>query len=173
MRWCFPLVALFTMSGMCAEAGAAPASASQRLVVTTEEHQALLNVAAPSGSRWCIQWQHSVKHFRVLDCYRNAAGTLQLERSHQPDFAAGLGHVLGRGEQVSDGEGGYWINEINESVPNNRYALRVGALAVNHQVVWPDGEHAVCSLSERVAGQRVTIQLMEARDVLPHDDICQ
>ena len=74
---------------------------------------------------------------------------------------------------MSDGEGGYWINEINESVPNNRYALRVGALAVNHQVVWPDGEHAACSLSERVAGQRVTIQLMEARDVLPHDDICQ
>lgn len=79
-----------------------------------------------------------------------------LERSHQPDFAAGLGHIPGRGVQVSDGEGGYWIEDIDEPVPGNRYLLRVGSKDVNHRIVWHD---KVTSLSASVAGERVTIQL--------------
>ncbi len=161
MQWQRRLMALLLMSGLFAEAGGslASATASKRLTVVTEQGDTLVDTAAPEGSRWCIQWQHSVEHFTVLDCYRNAAGTLLLERSHQPDFAAGLGHIFGRGEQVSDGEGGYWINAINEPVANNRYVLRVGSEAVNHRVMWPDGEHPTVSLSERAAGQRVTIAL--------------
>lgn len=157
------LMALFLLALPLAEAGASPASAtaSTRLAVVTEQGEVLVNEAAPAGSRWCIQWRHSVAKFTVLDCYRNVAGVMQLERSHQPDFAAGLGHSIGRGEQASDGQGGYWINAINEPVANNRYLLRVGSLAVNHQVVWPDDEHATVSLSDAAAGQRVTIQLME------------
>lgn len=144
-----------------AEASSVSASMSMRLTVVTEQGEALVDEVAPAGSRWCIQWNHSVKLFTVLDCYRNAAGVMQLERSHQPDFAAGLGHTEGRGEQVSDGQGGYWINAINEPVADNRYVLRVGSPAVNHRVVWPDGEHPPVSLSESASGQRVTIQLIE------------
>lgn len=157
------LIVLFLICLPFAEAGDSPASASvsTRLTVTTEQGDALLDTAAPMDTRWCIQWKHSVAKFTVLDCYRNVAGVMQLERSHQPDFAAGLGHVVGRGEQVSDGQGGYWINAIYEPVPNNRYVLRVGSPAVNHQVVWPDGEHPSVSLSDNAAGQRVTIQLTE------------
>lgn len=161
MQWQQKLMALLLVCLPFAEAGASPASASAYLTVTTEEGETLLEAAAPEGVRWCIQWQHSVEHFTVLDCYRNANGVMQLERSHQPDFAAGLGHIVGRGEQVSDGQGGYWINAINEPVINNRYVLRVGANAVNHQMVWPGGEHPDISLSEQAAGQRVIIQLGE------------
>lgn len=157
------LVALLIACCPIAEVGASPASAFMRLAVITEQGDTLVDVAAPPGGRWCIKWQHSVEHFTVLDCYRNAEGVMQLERSHQPDFAAGLGHIFGRGEQVSDGERGYWINAINEPVPDNRYVLRVGSPTVNHRVVWPDGEHPAVSLSEYAAGQRVTIQL-----VAPH-----
>ena len=114
--------------------------------------------AAPEGSRWCIQWQHSISTYGV-GLLPQPDWHVQLERSHQPDFAAELGHIYGRGEQVSDGEGGYWINTINEPVANNRYVLRVGSTAVNHRVMWPDGEHPTVSLSERAAGQRVTIAL--------------
>lgn len=153
------LVALLIACGPIAEVGAAPASAFMRLAVITEQGDTLMDEAVPPGGRWCIKWQHSVEHFTVLDCYRNVAGVMQLERSHQPDFAAGLGHIFGRGEQVSDGEGGYWINAINEPVADNRYVLRVGSPAVNHRVVWPDGEHPPVSLSDYAAGQRVTIQL--------------
>ena len=161
MQWQRRLMALLLMSGLFAEAEASPASAtaSWHLRVVTEQGDTLVDAAAPQGSRWCIQWQHSVEHFTVLDCYRNAGGTMQLERSHQPDFAAGLGHIFGRGEQVSDGQGGYWINAIDEPVANNRYVLRVGSTAVNHRVMWPDGEHPTVSLSKRAAGQRVTIAL--------------
>jgi hypothetical protein len=161
MQWQRRLMALLLRWGLFAAAGASPASAtaSWHLRVVTEQGDTLVDAAAPQGSRWCIQWQHSVEHFTVLDCYRNAGGTMQLERSHQPDFAAGLGHIFGRGEQVSDGQGGYWINAIDEPVANNRYVLRVGSTAVNHRVMWPDGEHPTVSLSERAAGQRVTIAL--------------
>ncbi|RUR29662.1 DUF1850 domain-containing protein [Vreelandella andesensis] len=162
MQWQQRLMTLLFACLPLAEVGASPTSAiaSMRLAVVTEQGDILVDEPMPSGGRWCIQWQHSVEHFTVLDCYRNAAGIMQLERSHQPDFAAGLGHIFGRGEQVSDGEGGYWINAIDEPVANNRYVLRVGSSAVNHQVVWPDGEHSAVSLSEYASGQRVTIQLI-------------
>lgn len=162
MQWQQRLMALLFACLPLTEVGASPASvnASMRLAVVTEQGDILVDALVPSEGRWCIQWQHSVEHFTVLDCYRNAAGVMQLERSHQPDFAAGLGHIFGRGEQVSDGEGGYWINAIDEPVANNRYALRVGSSAVNHQVVWPNGEHSPVSLSEYAAGQRVIIQLL-------------
>ncbi|PRY65125.1 uncharacterized protein DUF1850 [Vreelandella songnenensis] len=162
MQWQQRTLMMLLLVGLpLAEAGASPASASAHLVVTTQQGETLLDMPAASGASWCIQWKHSVEHFTVLDCYRNANGVMQLERSHQPDFAAGLGHIMGRGEQVSDGKGGYWINAINEPVADNRYVLRVGAPAVNHQVVWPGGEHPAVSLSEQAAGQRVTIQLVE------------
>ncbi|WP_235041416.1 DUF1850 domain-containing protein [Vreelandella profundi] len=161
MQWQHRLVALLIACLPLAEVGASPASATpfMRLAVTTEQGDVLVDETVPLGGRWCIKWQHSVEHFTVLDCYRNVAGVMQLERSHQPDFAAGLGHIFGRGEQVSDGEGGYWINAIDEPVVNNRYLLRVGSPAVNHRVVWPDGEHPQVSLSALAAGQRVTVQL--------------
>jgi hypothetical protein len=49
-----------------------------------------------------------------------------LVRAHLPDFAAGLDHIPGRGRQVSDGQGGYWILDIDEPVPGNAYVLRPG-----------------------------------------------
>jgi hypothetical protein len=156
--------ALLLMCLPLAGAGAslAPAISSDRLQVVTEHGEMLVDIAVLPGMRWCIEWNHSVKKFAVLDCYRNVAGVMQLERSHQPDFAAGLGHTVGRGEQVSDGEGGYWINKIDEPVVNNRYALRVGADAVNHRVVWRVGDQRrEMSLSDHAAGQRVTVQLIK------------
>ena len=49
-----------------------------------------------------------------------------LTYAHLPDFAAGLDHIPGRGRQVSDGAGGYWIDDIDEPVPGNAYVLRPG-----------------------------------------------
>jgi hypothetical protein len=58
-----------------------------------------------------------------------------LVRSRLPDFAAGLGHIPGRGRQVSDGDGGYWILDIDEPVPGDAYVLRPGASApVDHRL---------------------------------------
>lgn len=131
--------------------------------VNATSQKPLATIPMPLGAQWCMKWNHSVEQFLVLDCYRNVAGQMVLERSHQPDFAAGLGHVLGRGVQVSDGEGGYWIKGIDEPVPDNRYILRVGAMRVNHRIVWP-GQAPVgrISLSEQAAGERVIIQLQKA-----------
>ncbi|HSH49024.1 MAG TPA: DUF1850 domain-containing protein [Halomonas sp.] len=145
----------------------------------------LVSVPMPAGAGWCLAWNHSVEGFTVHDCYRNRAGRMLLERSHLPDFAAGLDHVPGRGRQISDGRGGYWIEDINEPVPGNRYRLRVGSLAVNHRLVshgTPSleqllndsaqtgctaltpgveaGAEAIISLSDLAANQGVTVQLV-------------
>jgi len=109
--------------------------ATPRLEVRSEAGQPLVTVPMPEGAGWCLAWNHSVEGFEVLDCYRNVSGRMVLERSHLPDFAAGLDHVLGRGRQTSDGHGGYWIEDIDEVVPGNRYRLRVGAKRVDHRLV--------------------------------------
>lgn len=105
--WLAPAFALGLIGSPLAgaESHSSPANAYASLVVTNEQGEPLFQMAMPDGARWCLQWHHSVEKFAVLDCYRNDAGVMELERSHQPDFAAGLGHIYGRGEQVSDGQG--------------------------------------------------------------------
>ena len=86
----------------------------------------IFRAEVPDGARWCVLWHHSVQGFEVEDCYENRAGRMVLVRSHLPDFAAGLDHIPGRGRQVSDGRGGYWIEDLDEAVPGDAYVLRPG-----------------------------------------------
>ena len=110
----------------------------------------------PVGAGWCVLWHHSVKGFEVEDCYENRDGAMVLVRSHLPDFAAGLDHIPGRGRQVSDGHGGYWILDIDEPVPGNAYVLRPGLGPVDHRL--RVGEETV-SLSAAAPRARVRIAL--------------
>lgn len=127
-----------------------------RLEVVADSGRRIASLPMPEGEAWCLEWNHSVAGFPVLDCYRHREGRMVLERSHLPDFAAGLDHIPGRGRQVSDGEGGYWIEGLDEPVPGNRYRLRVGSPEVNHRLLH---EGRRLSLSDRAAGERVTIHL--------------
>ncbi|MFY0666232.1 MAG: DUF1850 domain-containing protein [Natronospirillum sp.] len=129
-----------------------------QLEVRRADQSLVAAVVLPADGVWCMGWNHSVAGFPVSDCYGVADGTLRLESSHQPDFAAGLGHIEGRGRMESDGEGGYRILDINESVPGNAYWLRVGALTVNHRIVTDDNE---VSLSALAAGERVEVRLVK------------
>lgn len=79
-----------------------------------------------------------------------------LVRAHLPDFAAGLDHIPGRGVQISDGMGGYFIQDINEAVPGNAYILRPGAGWVNHRISINGTQ---VSLSKVAARARVRIAL--------------
>lgn len=156
--------ALALLSGLLAS----PANASEAcLAVIGEDGATLLSRPRPEGTTWCLEWNHSVAGFAVLDCYRHRGGRMVLERSHLPDFAAGLDHIPGRGRQVSDGRGGYWIEAIDEPVPGNAYRLRVGAMAVNHRLVVAGRR---LSLSERAANQAVTIQLQTCETGPRNDD---
>lgn len=134
---------------------AAPAAGT--LIARTGAGETVARLDVPDGERWCVLWRHSVAGFEVADCYLNASGTMTLERSHLPDFAAGLDHIPGRGRQVSDGRGGYWIEDIDEPVPGNSYLLRVGGPAVDHRL--SRGTEMV-SLTERAAGERVSLTLV-------------
>lgn len=157
---------------------------SHELTVLDAQDRPLVRLPMPDGEGWCLAWNHSVEGFAVHDCYRNVGGHMVLERSHLPDFAAGLDHIPGRGRQVSDGQGGYWIEALDEPVPGDRYRLRVGSRRVDHRLVHhgepslrtlversrergcdidgdiPAGEGpVVISLSELAANERVTIGL--------------
>lgn len=152
------LPALLLCAGLVL-AGPAAGQDEARLEVLDAEGEHLVSLPMPEGEGWCLEWNHSVEGFPVLDCYRHRDGRMVLERSHLPDFAAGLDHIPGRGRQVSDGEGGYWIEAIDEPVPGNAYRLRVGAMRVDHRLV-VDGERI--SLSGLAANRRVTIRLTSA-----------
>ena len=134
---------------------AAPAAAAH-LIARLQDGTEIARLHVADASGWCVLWRHSVQGFEVEDCYENRDGRMVLVRSHQPDFAAGLGHIPGRGRQVSDGAGGYWILDIEEPVPGNEYVLRPGSMAVDHRLRTEDAE---VSLSERAAHQRVWIAL--------------
>ncbi|MBS9402667.1 DUF1850 domain-containing protein [Halomonas sp. TRM85114] len=152
------LPALLLCAGLLSSvhAGLLAAEDAAVLEVLDDQDERLLAIPMPEGAGWCLGWNHSVAGFAVLDCYRHYAGRMVLQRSHLPDFAAGLDHIPGRGRQVSDGEGGYWIEDINEPVPGNAYRLRVGSMSVDHRLVT---DSLRVSLSALVADRRVTIRL--------------
>lgn len=127
------------------------------LLATRENGDEIARFDIPDGGEWCVLWHHSVEGFGVTDCYRNRGGQMVLTWSHLPDFAAGLGHIPGRGRQVSDGQGGYLILDIDEPVPGNAYVLRPGAGAVDHRLKQSD---RVVSLSAVAPRERVRIALI-------------
>jgi hypothetical protein len=126
------------------------------LTATREDGTEIARLPVPDGAGWCVLWRHSVEGFEVSDCYENRGGAMVLVRAHLPDFAAGLDHVPGRGRQVSDGQGGYWILDLDEPVPGNAYILRPGAGWVNHRLRAGDRTVSLSALAER---ERVTIAL--------------
>lgn len=128
------------------------------LEVARADGEVLVSRQIDEGARWCIRWNHSVAGFPVTDCYLYRKERMVLERSHQPDFAAGLGHTPGRGVQTAAEEGGYWIEDIDEPVPGNCYRLRIGGAAVNHRLVLGRTE---ASLSEIAPDQSARITVRE------------
>ena len=145
----------FVAGGSLALLLSAPVGAAE-LVARLDDGTEIARLDIADGEGWCVYWRHSVQGFEVADCYENRDGRMILVRSHQPDFAAGLGHIPGRGRQVSDGEGGYWILDIDEPVPGDAYVLRAGSMNVDHRLRAGDEE---ISLSARAARQRVRITL--------------
>lgn len=139
---------------------AAPLAAGT-LTATLDDGTEIARLEIPEGQGWCVLWRHSVAGFEVADCYENRDGRMVLTRAHLPDFAAGLDHIPGRGRQVSDGQGGYWIEDIDEPVPGNAYVLRPGGPAVDHRLAAGD---QVVSLSRIAPRARVTIALIPGDD---------
>ncbi len=126
------------------------------LVIRDNGGTELLALPLTDWPRWILRWNHSVTGIRVSDHYAFREGSMMLTASHTPAFDAGLGHIPGRGRQVSDGAGGYWILDLDEPVPGNAYLLRVGPMRVNHRI-WHAGR--TYSLSELAADSRVKISV--------------
>ncbi|MCA8881547.1 MAG: DUF1850 domain-containing protein [Rhodobacteraceae bacterium] len=146
--------------GGCLALPIAAASGAATLTACLSDGTELARFEIADGQGWCILWHHSVQGFEVADCYENRAGRMTLVRSHLPDFAAGLDHIPGRGRQVSDGHGGYWIEDLDEPVPGNSYILRPGQGPVDHRI--RVGDTAV-SLSAKAPHARVRISLTEGK----------
>lgn len=135
--------------------------AADMLVATRDTGEAIARFDMPDGGTWCVKWRHSVQGFEVSDCYQNRAGRMVLVWSHLPDFAAGLDHIPGRGTQVTDGQGGYYILDIDEAVPGDAYVLRPGSGDVDHRLVTDDGEVSLSAVAPR---ERVRIALIGMDD---------
>jgi len=119
---------------LLAVSGACSVNAAQLAIRVAETGALQARVTLAEGEGWCLLWNHSVAGFPVEDCYQVRSGRMTLVRSHLPDFAAGLDHIPGRGRLVSDGRGGYWIEELHEVVAGNAFLLRPGGPAVDHRI---------------------------------------
>ncbi|APE44457.1 hypothetical protein BOO69_14325 [Sulfitobacter alexandrii] len=151
-----------TRGGLLALLLSAPAVAlAAELVATRETGEVIARFDVAPGAGWCVLWHHSVKGFEVSDCYENRGGRMVLVWSHLPDFAAGLDHIPGRGRQVTDGQGGYFILDIDEPVPGDAYVLRPGSGPVDHRIRMGD---RVVSLSAVAPRERVRIALVGTDD---------
>lgn len=152
-----PLGRLFAAALLSWAVAANAAHADARLIVERPGGEVLVEAPAPAGTGWCLHWRHSVTGGKVADCFANNGGRMILVRSFLHDFAAGLGTVEGRGGRlVSVPGGGYWIEGINEHIPDNALALRVGARQVGHRLEI-GGE--TIGLSSIAARERVIIRL--------------
>lgn len=141
---------LFVRAGLVLALTGLPAAAGETtLEVLNAEGETILAWPMEDGGRWCLHWNHSVAGFLVRDCFAAIEGRMMLEESHQPDFAAGLGHIPGRGEMVSADGGGYRIENINEWIRGNCLPLRVGSMAVNHRLVGETQEESLSEIAER------------------------
>ncbi len=116
----------------------------------------LRTLPLPEGQELCLTWAHSVTGGKVADCFENLAGQLVLTRSYLHDFAAGLGEVAGRGRLVPATGGGYWIEQMNEPLPDNTLTLRIGSARVGHVLRMADH---VIPLSELAPGARALLIL--------------
>lgn len=143
------------LAALPAAAGERP-DAAAALRVTDARGAVLFETVLARSEPWCLVWNHSVTGIEVSDCFRQDAGRLVLARSHQPDFAAGLGDIPGRGHVRSDGQGGYWIEDIDMVLPGDALPLRVGGPRVDHRLRIRGAEHSLTALA---AGQRVTLRL--------------
>lgn len=152
MAWRLPcvLIALACASPACA-GGAA-------LEVRGADGTLAVHRSIDEGARWCLLWNHSVAGFTVRDCFVWSGGQLMLEHSHQPDFAAGLGHIPGRGVMRSDAAGGYRIEHIDQPIADNALRMRVGSVAVDHRI---EIDGAVHSLSRQLAGRAAVMRIVE------------
>ena len=127
------------------------------LEVTPDQGDPLFELSLSDEPNWIIRWNHSVTGITVSDYYRWDGATMLLTNSHTPAFDAGLGHIPGRGRLESDGQGGYWILDINEPVPNNTYLLRVGSEQVNHRILHDGQTYFLSNVASR---ERVRIEVV-------------
>jgi len=127
------------------------------LTFSNSQEKVFYKLDLDSSPQWIVRWNHSVTGITVSDYYYWDGQNILLTDSHTPAFDAGLGHIPGRGKQISDGQNGYFILGINEKVPNNSYAMRVGSLRVNHRIIHKGNSY---SLSEAAERQRITISVV-------------
>lgn len=123
-------------------------------------------VPMPDNAKICLHWAHSVTGGAVADCFVNVAGRLVLDSAYLHDFAAGLGEIARRGTIAPAPNGGYWIKDIDEPLPDNRLTLRIGPPRVGHRLEWRGG---VVALSDLAPNQRAELNLTPAPHALPED----
>lgn len=149
--------ALLALSACASLVWATPLRAQPHLVVETRNGLVIGQLRFDPGQELCLSWSHSVTGGPVSDCFENRDGILTLTRSYLHDFAAGLGEIAGRGTLRSAEGGGYWIDGIDEAIPDNALPLRVGAPRVGHVLT---GSEQRLNLSTIAAGARVNLRLI-------------
>ncbi|MDF1522161.1 MAG: DUF1850 domain-containing protein [Trueperaceae bacterium] len=97
------------------------------LVVITDAGEELVRVSLKTDPTWEYVWTHSVAQVRVRDVFAYRDGTMLLTDQLTPLIdIAGLGHTPGRGDLRDDGDGGYWIADLDVPIAGNVHRFIIG-----------------------------------------------
>jgi len=125
------------------------------LLVRTAAGVEIERIPLRTDPTWEVRWVHSVAGIVVRDIYAWRDGRMLLTDSLTPLLdVAGLGYTPGRGELRDDGDGGFWIADIDEPIPGGTHVLRVGSELAPTVLVHGARE---IDLSAEYAGQRLEL----------------
>ncbi len=130
-----------------------------QLVVVTEAGEELVRVSLKTDPTWEYVWTHSVAQVRVRDVFAWRDGTMRLTDQFTPYLdIAGLGHTPGRGTMRDDGDGGYWLADLDVPIAGNVHRFIIGTERAPSTLV-----HAGRSfeLSETHPGVHARIEVIE------------
>jgi hypothetical protein len=127
------------------------------LLVSTSDGAEVLRVPLRTDPTWEVRWTHSVAGIVVRDIFAWRDERMLLTDTLTPQLdVAGLGHIPGRGDLRDDGDGGYWIAEIDEPIEGGSYVLRVGGERAPTVLVHGAREF---DLTSTHAGQRLRLEV--------------
>jgi hypothetical protein len=137
----------------------APGHPDVRLRVVTAAEEVVVDVPLGEDGTWELVWTHSVAQVQVRDSFAWRRSMMWLTDHRTPYLdIAGLGHTPGSGELRDDGEGGYWIADIDLRLAGDVHRFIIGSAFAPTTLLHAGRVH---DLSASHPGVRARIEVIE------------
>lgn len=128
------------------------------LTVSDAAGRVVLERAFPEGAAFGIRFIHSVAKSPVIDWYSAPGGRLQMDKTVYQDFGAGLPHMPGPGQVMTQRNGRVVISGYNMPLPS--FDVRVGRVA-QHTLLLPEAWEEIPLATLAAPGAALTFSVRQ------------